>query len=166
MIGLGEIILLCTYILSITNEINNSTFTGKICSQNHKATDNGAYSATKKGGHGCTNYHRHSLSTWLLVHGLIKNWSRRMLPDIPYGRKYWQSLNLAVWPASRRNKNIGGFKFGGGWPCVRAPCPLTYVIYHKCVKSNIKCRRSGAHAADQRGRFCVEDGELRTRELC
>ena len=32
-----------------------------------------------------------------------------LLVDIPYSRKYWRSLNLAVWSRAAEIKNIGGF---------------------------------------------------------
>ena len=32
---------------------------------------------------------------------------------LPYSRKYWWELNLAVEPPNRYCKNIIGFKFGG-----------------------------------------------------
>ena len=33
--------------------------------------------------------------------------------NIPYSRKYWLELNLALEPQNWYCKNIGGFKFGG-----------------------------------------------------
>ena len=33
------------------------------------------------------------------------------IPNLPYSRKYWQSLNLAVWPQTKRKKILAEFKF-------------------------------------------------------
>ena len=37
-----------------------------------------------------------------------------MLNALPYSRKYWQSLSLAVWPQTDYTKMLAEFKFGGG----------------------------------------------------
>ena len=33
---------------------------------------------------------------------------------IPYNQKFWRSLNLAVWPQTKRKKVLAKFKLGGG----------------------------------------------------
>ena len=33
---------------------------------------------------------------------------------LPYNRKYWRSLNLAVWPQTERKNILAEFKFSGG----------------------------------------------------
>ena len=54
----------------------------------------------------CIGNHFYFIALWNL-----SQWS---LPCIlPYSRKYWRELNLAVGPQIAIAKNIGGFKFGG-----------------------------------------------------
>ena len=46
---------------------------------------------------------------------------------IPYSQKYWQSLNLAVFPETDRRKILAGFKFGSGvsGPFIKGHCCLS-----------------------------------------
>ena len=43
-----------------------------------------------------------------------ENILRTVVLRILYDRKYWQSLNLAVWFQTEREKVVTEFKFGGG----------------------------------------------------
>ena len=44
----------------------------------------------------------------------IMEWPFSATVYIPYSWKYWWSLNLAVWPKTKRKKILTEYKCGGG----------------------------------------------------
>ena len=40
----------------------------------------------------------------------------RAKQHLPYSQKYWWSLNLVVWPQTKRKKILAEFKFGSSAP--------------------------------------------------
>ena len=50
---------------------------------------------------------------FLISHFLVPSFISTRVFNIPYSRKYWRSINLAVWPPRRYVVILAEFKFGG-----------------------------------------------------
>ena len=69
-----------------------------------------------------------------------------MLNALPYNWKYWQSLNLAVWPQTDHTKMLAEFKFGGGisGPFIKESCRLLLRHFNKPMSLQIHKKKPGS----------------------
>ena len=84
---------------------------------------------------------------------------------IPYSRKYWQSLSLAVWPQTDYIKMSAEFKFGGGisGPFIKESCRLLLRHLNKPMSLQIykKKKQTWQHASVELAAYtsCIEGRE-------